>query len=66
MEKEYKKIVDLERVYFDKIWDIMSSPDFIKDLREVSEFIQNNYKQLSDFWGEKNKVKIRMSLKRIF
>lgn len=58
MEKEYKKIVDLERVYFDKIWDIMSSPDFIKDLREVSEFIQNNYKQLSDFWGEKNKVKI--------
>jgi hypothetical protein len=58
MEKEYKKIVDLERMYFDKIWDIMSSPDFIKDLREVSEFIQNNYKQLSDFWGEKNKVKI--------
>ena len=58
MEKEYKKIVDLERIYFDKIWDIMSSPDFIKDLREVSEFIQNNYKQLSDFWGEKNKVKI--------
>lgn len=58
MGKDYKKIVDLERVYFDKIWDIMSSPDFIKDLREVSEFIQNNYKQLSDFWGEKNKVKI--------
>ncbi len=58
MESYYKKIVDLEMIYFDKIWCIMSSPDFINDLEDVSEFIQNNYQHLSDFWGEKNKVKI--------
>ena len=54
----YKEIVNLEKKYFDTIWEIFTSAEFIKDLEEVSAYIKENYKYLSNIWGVKNKIKI--------
>ena len=47
-----------ECFYMEKIWEIMSSPKFIKDLKSIESFVIKNYDYLDDNWNEKNKIKI--------
>lgn len=51
-------ILDLEKKYFDFIDSIISSTDFIKDLKNIENNIQFNYFYLSNTWNLKNKLKI--------
>lgn len=41
-----------------KIWTVISSNDFIEDLKKIESFIQKNYDFLDENWDEKNKIKI--------
>lgn len=53
-----KTIKNLEKDYMDKIWNIVSSDDFIANLKKIELYIQLNYKFLDENWDEKNKIKI--------
>lgn len=52
------KIRDLEKKYMDKIWTVISSSDFIENLKTVESYIKKKYIFLEDNWDEKNKIKI--------
>ncbi len=49
---------ELEKLYMTKIWKILSSESFHRDLRSIEMYIQNKYNHLKDLWGIKNKIKI--------
>jgi len=53
-----ENVRDLEKNYFQDIEQIISSKSFIQNLREIENFIQNNYELLKEHWQEKNKLKI--------
>lgn len=52
------RIKDLEKKYMDSIWNVVSSNDFINNLKKIESYIKNNYKYLYDYWDEKNKIKV--------
>ena len=53
-----KKILDLEKFYFNLLFNLFTSKEFIKDLEIVESEIQQNYSFLKEVWNEKNKLKI--------
>jgi hypothetical protein len=53
-----KTILDLEKNYFSKLKDIISSPDFQNDLRSIETEIKLNYSRLASTWNVKNKIKV--------
>ncbi len=52
------EILELEKKYFEFLWDLFTSKDFISDLEKIEFNIKKNYKLLSDHWDLKNKIKI--------
>ncbi|CEN83427.1 DUF2787 family protein [Paraclostridium sordellii] len=58
VSEKQKNILDLEKTYFEKIWNICTSKDFENDLKKIETYISNNYDLLSDTWDLKNKIKI--------
>jgi hypothetical protein len=55
---DVKIIKDLEKKYMNKIWTLVSSNEFIINLKSIEEFIINNYIFLHENWDEKNKIKV--------
>ncbi len=55
---QQKKILDLEKKYFEKIWSICTSESFESDLKKIEKYISNNYNLLANTWDLKNKIKI--------
>ena len=55
---QQKSILDLEKKYFEKIWNICTSEDFQTDLKKIETYISKNYELLSNTWDLKNKIKI--------
>ncbi len=53
-----KKVLDLEKKYFNLLFNLFTSFNFINDLKIIELEIQKNYQFLSNVWGEKNKIKI--------
>lgn len=53
-----KEIKDLEKKYMDKIWNVISSDEFISNLKLVEKYIIKNYQFLHENWDEKNKIKV--------
>ena len=53
-----KKVLDLEKKYFDILYSLFTSASFIKDLKLIEKEIQKNYNFLTKVWDEKNKIKI--------
>lgn len=53
-----KRILSLEKFYFEKLEKIITSKDFIQDLKNVERETKNNYELLSKIWNLKNKIKI--------
>ncbi len=51
-------IKNLERDYMSKIWAIVSSKEFIYNLKQIEKYIIKNYNFLDENWDEKNKIKI--------
>ena len=51
-------IRDLEKKYMNKIWDILCNPKFISDLKEMENYIQNNYFELDKNYQIKNKIQL--------
>lgn len=49
-------IRDLERKYMEEIWEWVSSDEFSKDLLEIEQYIQSNYKDLNERYQIKNKL----------
>ncbi len=47
-----------ESIYMSKIWRIISSPRFIKDVKNIEDFVVKNYDYLAKNWNEKNKIKV--------
>lgn len=58
MTSQQKEILDLEKKYFDKIWEICTSKEFENDLKRIEKYIIKNYDCLSNIWKVKNKIKI--------
>lgn len=55
---QQKRILDLEKIYFEKIWNICTSKEFENDLKKIETYIIDNYDCLSNIWKVKNKIKI--------
>ncbi len=53
-----KKIKNLEKDYRDRIWAVISSVEFVNDLKKIELYIQKNYLFLDENWDEKNKIKV--------
>jgi len=51
-------ILDLEKKYFEILWKLFTSNDFIKDLKIIEKEIQKNYSFLQNTWELKNKIKV--------
>lgn len=58
LTEEQKKILKIEKDYFEKLYKIISSKDFKDDLRNIEEEIQLNYTKLASTWNLKNKIKV--------
>ena len=56
--REEKDILDLERKYFEKLKNIISSEEFINDLRLIEAEIKLKYADLERIWHIKNKLKV--------
>jgi hypothetical protein len=57
--EKIKKILDLEKKYFNELWKLFSSISFINDLKKIEEEIIENYIFLTKkVWNLKNKIKI--------
>lgn len=56
--EDQKSILNLEKKYFEEIWNICTSDEFKKDLKEIETYISKNYYLLSKTWNLKNKIKI--------
>ncbi len=54
---EQNKILDLEQKYMTIIENIVTSKDFIEDLKHIEKETQEYYEILQEVWGKKNKVK---------
>lgn len=52
------EILDLERKYFDILWELFISVNFLSDLKIIEKEIQKQYSFLQDTWELKNKIKI--------
>lgn len=52
------EILELEKDYFNRINEIISSEDFKNDLLKIEEEIQRNYTNLASTWNVKNKIKV--------
>ncbi len=50
----------LEKIYFEKILDILDNPnsEFKKNLEEIERITNKKYKSLALLWGKKNKIDI--------
>ena len=59
-EKKTKlgNILDLEKKYFNILWDLFTSKEFINDLQVIEKEIQGQYDFLHKYWDLKNKLKI--------
>ena len=53
-----KKILDLEKKYFEIIEEIINSNAFLQDLKYIERETKSNYRLLSKIWDVKNKIKI--------
>ncbi len=53
-----KRILDLEKKYFEIIEEIINSDEFLEDLKHVERETKTNYRLLSKIWNLKNKIKI--------
>jgi hypothetical protein len=53
-----KNIKDFEKRYMENIWTVISSDEFIHDLKKIELYIQKNYIFLDENWDEKNKIKV--------
>lgn len=51
-------ILDLEKRYFEVLWNIFTDDDFLRDLNQISNNISENYEYLDMYWQNKNKLKI--------
>lgn len=56
--KKMGEVLDLEKKYFNLLWNLFSSDYFKLDLRVIEKEIQNNYNDLEKIWNLKNKLKI--------
>lgn len=52
------KILDLEKKYFNILWDLFTSEDFINDVKVIEKEIKKQYDFLQHTWELKNKLKI--------
>lgn len=57
-KKKIAHILDLEKKYFDILWNIFTSKGFINDLQVIEKEIQKEYDFLHKTWELKNKLKI--------
>lgn len=53
-----KEILEVEKIYFEKLYKIISSLEFQDDLRAIEEEIKLNYAKLASTWNLKNKLKV--------
>ena len=53
-----KKIEDLEKYYMSKISKVIESDKFLKNLKELEEYIKTNYVKLRELTSEENKIKV--------
>ena len=53
-----KNILNLEKKYFEIIYNIISHEDFFKDLALIEKEISDNYSKFDGLWNLKNKIKI--------
>lgn len=53
-----KRVLDLEKQYFNIIEEIINSHDFLQDLKHIERETKSNYRLLSKIWDLKNKIKI--------
>ncbi|MEB7724078.1 hypothetical protein [Mammaliicoccus fleurettii] len=53
-----EEILDLEKKYMEKIYKIINSAEFIKDLELVEDEIRDRYSDYKNIWKLKNKIKI--------
>ena len=52
------KILEKEKVYFEEIEKVISSPEFVNDLLMIEKEIREKYREYKDIWKLKNKIKI--------
>lgn len=55
---EIGHVLDLEKHYFNVLWNLFTSNEFINDLKVIEQEIQRQYTFLSVVWEEKNKLKV--------
>ena len=48
-----KRILDLEKKYFEIIEEIINSDDFLTDLKHIERETKTNYRLLSKIWKTK-------------
>lgn len=53
-----KKILEMEKKYFNKLEEIITSKDFLTDLKNIERETKTNYRLLAKIWNVKNKIKI--------
>jgi len=53
-----EKIENLERKYMDEIWKLVSSEEFLIDLREAEQYIKAQYAELKKNYQVKNKIQL--------
>ena len=51
-------ILELEKKYFDKINQMVTSKEFIDDLLLIEKEIRENYSEFTNTWNLKNKIKV--------
>lgn len=51
-------VLDLEKKYFNILWNLFTSTNFINDLKIIESEIQKQYSFLQNTWELKNKLKI--------
>ena len=54
---EQNRILDLEEKYMNIIEKIVTSNNFLKDLKNIESETQEYYEILQEVWGKKNKIK---------
>ena len=50
-------ILDLEKKYMSKLEEIITSKDFLDDLKNIEKETREYYPLLQEIWGKKNKIK---------
>lgn len=53
-----KKILNLEKKYFNELHKIVSTGQFQDDLKKIEEDIRSNYTRYENIWNLKNKLKV--------